>query len=211
MTDNNERRYLFDRWSSYYDDTVTDGAFPFIGYEQTLDALIKLADFKPEHTVLDLGVGTGNLAVRVPLPNEQILGADFSGAMLAQAAQALPASHLQQVDLLAEDWPEALMGPFDRVISGYTFHEFPDAAKLRILSRLAEGCLAPDGVILLADIAFPDATVFDEGHRRFAESWDEEEYYWCAERMVKEISARGLQADFILTSACAGIFLIRSD
>lgn len=211
MADSKERQQLFDRWSSYYDETVTDGAFPFLGYDQTLDALIELADFKPEHTVLDLGVGTGNLARRIPLSQEQICGADFSAAMLAQAAETLPGSQLYQVDLLADDWPGALMGPFDRVISGYTFHEFTDASKLRILSRLVENYLANDGLILLADIAFPDAAAFDEGHRRFAESWDGEEYYWCAEQMVKEISARGLQADFILTSACAGIFLIRPD
>ncbi|MCB2210248.1 class I SAM-dependent methyltransferase [bacterium] len=211
MTDNNEREHLFDRWASYYDDSVTDGAFPFIGYERTLDALIELADFQPAQRILDLGVGTGNLAKRVPLPAEQIWGADFSTAMLTQAAEALPGSHLHQVDLMADDWPAAIEQPFDRIISGYTFHEFADGDKVRILSRLVEGCLAPEGLILLADIAFTDAAAFEVGHKRFAESWDEEEYYWCAEEMVREISERGFQADFIQTSSCAGVFLIRPD
>jgi putative AdoMet-dependent methyltransferase len=136
---------------------------------------------------------------------------DFSAAMLEQAAEALPGSQLHQMDLLATGWPETIKRPFDRIISGYTLHEFRDGDKLQILSRLAEDCLAPDGVILLADIAFPDAAMFEEGHERFAAAWDEEEYYWCAETMVDAIRVRGFSADFVQTSPCAGVFRLQPD
>ncbi|MDY6874491.1 MAG: hypothetical protein SVR81_11150 [Chloroflexota bacterium] len=46
-----------------------------------------------------------------------------------------------------------------------------------LISWLVESCLASDGVILLADIAFPDAAAFETGRRRFVDAWDEEEYY----------------------------------
>jgi predicted TPR repeat methyltransferase len=209
MAEYSDRQALFDRWAATYSEAVRDEQFPFIGYEQTLAALIEFGDFRSEHSVLDLGVGTGNLLLKLDIAQDQLWGVDFSAAMLEKAADALPGTHLVQVDLLAPDWPQAICRPFERIISGYTFHEFTDDDKVVILSRLAANHLADAGVISIADISFRNQADFDAGHQRFADSWDEEEYYWCAEVMLPRMAALGLDVQYIQTSECAGIYRIR--
>jgi len=209
MPENPQREELFDRWSQSYQEDVSDGSFPFIGYDRTLDQLIQSTAIQKTHTVLDLGIGTGALGTRLLIPQEQLWGADFSAAMLAKAAEVLPGAHLLQVDLLASTWPEELHQPFDRIISGYTFHEFTDEQKLVILKRLAEDYLASGGSIHIADISFETSTAFEAGHRHFANGWDEEEYYWCAEDMLPRMVDLGLDVHYVQTSECAGIYSLQ--
>ena len=209
MPENNEREALFNHWSQSYQEDVSDGQFPFIGYERTLDQLIQSAAIQPTQKVLDLGIGTGALGVRLPIPQEQLWGADFSAAMLAKAAEMLPRAHLLQVDLLSAQWPEELQQPFDRIISGYTFHEFTDVQKLAILNRLFAEHLAENGVVIIADISFDTKMAFQTGYQRFQNSWDEEEFYWCAEIMIPKIQSEGLAIKYSQTSDCAGIYTIQ--
>ena len=211
MAEYSNRQVLFDRWAATYSQTVTDEQFPFIGYEQTLTALIELGDFRTEHSVLDLGVGTGNLLLKLDIPQDRLWGVDFSIAMLERAAQALPGAHFHQLDLLAEDWPDDIYRPFERIISGYTFHELTNENKLVVLSRLAANHLAEGGVISIADISFQSQEDFETGYQRFANAWDEDEYYWCAECMLPEIRALGLAGDYVQTSECAGIYRIERE
>lgn len=209
MPENKDREALFNQWSQSYQEDVSDGKFPFIGYEHTLAQLIQLADIQPEQCILDLGIGTGALGILLPIPQEQLWGVDFSSAMLAKAAEELPGAHLLQVDLLAKMWPVEIRQPFDRIVSGYTFHEFMDDQKLVILSRLFAEHLTDKGVVLIADISFETQTAFQNGHQRFANGWDEEEFYWCAEVMIPKIQLLGLAVAYIQTSDCAGIYKIQ--
>ena len=210
MAENPKRQALFDHWAAQYDRDVNDGGFPFMGYDRTLAALVKLGKFSKEDRVLDVGIGTGNLAVRLPISPEHVWGIDFSREMLAKAATALPGSHLLQVDLLSQDWSLEIAQPFDRIVSGYTFHEFPDETKVTILNRLASESLAPDGMILIADISFPDATIMAEARNRFVRegSWDEEEYYWCAETMSAMLAEQGFQCEYCQLSPCSGVYCL---
>ena len=208
MAENQERQALFDRWSAQYDRDVSDGTFPFMGYDRTLTTLVELGAIENTHSVLDVGIGTGNLAARLPLPPEQIWGLDFSREMLAKAANSLPGSHLFQLDLLTQNWPVEIAQPFDRIVSGYTLHEFPDDTKIAILSRLAREALASDGLILIADISFPDPIIFSAMKDRFVRegSWDEEEYYWCAEEMLARLSDACFKVDYRQISLCSGVY-----
>ena len=210
MAKNPKRQALFDHWSAQYNKDVNDGTFPFMGYDRTLNVLVELGAFSETSRVLDVGIGTGNLAVRLEIPPEQIWGVDFSTEMLAKAAKSLPGSHLLQVDLLSTDWPVEIAQPFDRIISGYTLHEFPDETKMMILRRLASESLAPDGMILIADISFPDAANFNAEKLRFLRegSWDEEEFYWCAEELLVRLTEEGFRSEYVQTSPCSGVYCL---
>jgi ubiquinone/menaquinone biosynthesis C-methylase UbiE len=59
-----DRTPLFDGWAENYDATIAPTRFPFGGYDQVLDKVVRLAEVAPRMQVLDLGIGTGNLAVR---------------------------------------------------------------------------------------------------------------------------------------------------
>jgi hypothetical protein len=63
--DQQDRVSLFDGWAQHYDRSVqADGDFPFDGYERVLDEVARAARAQPGMAILDLGIGTGNLAAR---------------------------------------------------------------------------------------------------------------------------------------------------
>lgn len=207
MEKDNERQALFDDWSTSYDGAVdgSDG-FPFAGYEETLNAVVRWADVQPQHTILDVGIGTGNLSRLLPVAGENIWGLDFSEKMLARAGEVLPDSHLVQADLLTETWSVDLQRSFDRIVSAYTFHEFEDGMKIALLRRMAQVHLTPDGLIVLADISFADRKAFSQAESQYKAAWDEDEYYWCAAEMIPMLEASGFQVDYLQTSVCAGVY-----
>jgi len=104
-----DRAQLFDRWAGDYDAEFTSpqAGFPFDGYDRVLDEAARQAAAGPGMRVLDLGIGTGNLAVRLARGGCTIWGVDFSAEMLARARAKLPAARLFQADLLG-DWPADL-------------------------------------------------------------------------------------------------------
>lgn len=205
-----KRQKLFDDWAHTYDRAVrADQSFPFIGYEEVLTKMITWADLQSHHVVLDLGIGTGNLAKRLPLPDGQIWGVDFSKTMLEYARNHLPQAHLIQADLVERDWLKDISQSFDRILSAYTFHEFPDTVKVQLLLRLAQESLAPGGCIVIGDISFPNETQYDRAHQKIADLWDEEEYYWCAETLTDALITAGFSVKYEQVSICAGVYRLQ--
>ena len=202
------RKELFDRWSAYYDKSVNRDVFPFIGYKDVLVTSLRLADLDAGHRILDLGVGTGNLSRFLIEITDQVWGADFSEEMLKRAEAVLPQSHLIQVDLRSNDWPGAMQGPFDRILSAYTFHEFTDAYIAALLLRLARESLTADGLIVIGDISYQTKSQFEEAHQALLGFWDEDEYYWCAEKMLPQLEETGLKVDYEQVSVCGGVYRI---
>ena len=203
------RIQLFDRWAQRYDASLasTDGDFPFDGYERILDEVATLAEVRPGMRILDLGIGTGNLAQRFVQQECEVWGVDFSAEMLAKARAKLPQVHLVQANLLV-DWPDDIQSPFDRIIAGYVLHEFTLEAKIDVLRRATQ-YLAPDGVILIADIAFPSVAIRETTIQRvYGDSWDEDEWYWAADEAIAAGENAGLHLEYRQMSSCGGIFVI---
>jgi putative AdoMet-dependent methyltransferase len=207
-----KRHQLFEGWAKTYDQDVSDwDTFPFMGYGDVLEKMIEVASLRESHKVLDLGIGTGNLAKRLPLPETHIWGVDFSRAMLAKARAVLPRAWLIQGDLTGSDWSKKLGQPFDRILSAYTFHEFSDSVKIRILEGIKESCLKPSGLIVIGDISFEDQKHFDRAHHFFKHWWDEDEYYWCAKPLTESLESIGFSVQYIQMSVCAGVYLLNND
>lgn len=199
---------MFDNWAEYYAPgaDATPDAFPFAGYARVLDEVVSLAHLEPEMRVLDLGIGTGNLAARFLHAGCRVWGIDFSMHMLAQTRAQLPQVNLIQADLLAA-WPLSWRQPFARVVSAYVFHEFDLAIKLSLLQRIARHYLAPRGQVLIADIAFPTADARAAAARRWAADWDEDEHYWAADEVIAASAQIGLQVTYRQVSSCGGVFV----
>ena len=200
-----DRVQLFDNWAESYDASVThsDGEFPLCGYEQVLDEAIRLADVKPHIRILDLGIGTGNLAARLICMGCEVWGIDFSPKMLAKAHAKLPQAKLVQANLLS-DWPAELKQRFDRVVSAYVLHEFDLETKVSLLQRIASQHLSAKGPIVIADVAFPTVAARTAASQHWA--FDEEEYYWAADEAITAIERIGLQATYQQVSSCGGVF-----
>lgn len=201
------RSRLFDAWSGHYDASTsgTDHPFPFGGYAQVLDEIVRQACAFAGMTVLDLG--TGNLAARFIDVGCAVWGVDFSAEMVAKASQKAPHAAFAVVDLTGE-WPAALMRRFDCVVASYVFHEFDLAKKIQLLLRLTGNHLSCGGKVVIGDISFETIQARDEAHVRWADRWDDDEFYWAADEALAACQRAGLQAVYTQVSQCGGVYRI---
>ena len=198
-------REHFDNWSRTYDRSVeASESYPFAGYEQVLERIVRLCEPRPGQRLLDVGIGTGNLAVRLAAFDVELSGIDFSSEMLEQCRAKLPDARLVQADLL-QGLPHGLSDRFDRIVSGYVLHEFEDAIKLRLIEDLADH-LADGGYILIGDIAFATKAELEECRRTWQSKWDETEHYWVAESIEPDLEKRGFAVEYEQVSFCGGVF-----
>lgn len=200
---------LFDRWAADYDRSVQeDGEFPFAGYEDVLTAVVECASVRPGMRVLDVGIGTGNLAERFVRAGCDVWGVDFSANMLEKVRQRLPQVRLVQADL-ARGFPEELHAGFDRIVSAYVLHEFNLDVKVELLREMVQDGLAANGLVVIGDVGFRTVQERQQAYLRWKELWDEQEYYWAADEAVDALSRIGLQAEYKQVSVCAGVMVIR--
>jgi len=120
------------------------------GYEE-LEAAVAAAtrEFDPR-TVLELGTGTGETALRVLAqhPTAHWTGIDASAPMLARARERLP-----EADLRASRLEDPLpSGPFDLVVSVLAVHHLGGDAKRDLFTRIAQ---VSDNFVL-GDVVVPE-------------------------------------------------------
>jgi SAM-dependent methyltransferase len=199
-----DRIPLFDRWAARYDRQLDDPRGIHEGYDEVLELVVRRADPHPGMDVLDLGVGTGNLAQRFRERGCALWCVDFSPAMLARARGKLPGARFFEVDL-RDEWPAALDGPFDRIVSTYVFHEFDLQTKVHLLADRAGPRLRPGGWIVVGDVSFPNRDALLSAG---ADRWDEDEYYWAADEALAALAGAGLSARYTQVSVCGGVYRI---
>lgn len=206
---NADRNKLFDNWASSYDRAVfAPSDFPFAGYEQVLDEIVRRADVGVDSLVLDLGTGTGNLAERFAAHGCTVWAIDFSAEMLNQARAKLPQVQFVQADLV-DVWPDEVNHQFDAVVSAYVLHEFDDVTKVGLIQRIVRQYLKPDGRVIIGDIAFATAHIREQAFQQLRDQWDEDEYYWAADEALARLQAAGLNAEYTQISSCGGVFVIQ--
>jgi putative AdoMet-dependent methyltransferase len=198
----------FDAWADDYDQTVPNSqAFPFTGYQAALEMVVTRAEVQAGMRLLDLGTGTGNLALRFAALGCELWCSDFSEAMLAKARLKLPSAQFLLHDLRTE-LPVEWAPPFERIVSAYVFHHFPLDEKVKLIERLLPR-LTPGGRILIADIAFPDATALENAKAEAGDGWDEE-YYWVADESVTTLQKVGMRVEYTPVSNCTGVFTLQA-
>ena len=131
-----------------------------MGVDRARARLLDQADIKPSYRVLDIGCGTGSLAVLVKrrLPSVEMFGLDPDAQALARARrkaeQAKVAVQFDQGFAGALPYPDE---SFDRVLASMMFHHLPGAEKTAML-REARRVLRPGGRVEMLDFAGPEAT-----------------------------------------------------
>ncbi len=121
------------------------------------EALLRQASIHDGHRVLDLGCGTGTLAVLVKHAHRgaEVFGLDADAEALNLARMKLAAAGIEvQLDQgLASALPYAGES-FDRVLSSLFFHHLPSALKLETMREVLR-VLRPGGVFYIADWGRP--------------------------------------------------------
>ena len=197
----------FNLWAENYDqDIKAQTRFPFIGYERVLETVVTLAAPQAGASVLDLGAGTGNLALRFAERGCKLWCADFSEAMLDKARRKLPGARFVQHDLRAA-WPAELDRRFDHIVSAYVFHHFELKKKVKLCLELVSGHLIEDGNLIIADISFPNAKTMKSFAESVGELWTQEPF-WLADEALAALEKADLQAEYVQVSDCAGVYSI---
>jgi putative AdoMet-dependent methyltransferase len=200
---------LFDAWASNYDYYAEHWSdeFPFFGYKDVLNRIVELSSPINGKKVLDLGIGTGALALRYQNSDCEIWGLDFSEKMLEKARAKLPKAHLLQSDI-QHDFPEELGTSFDIIVSAYTFHHFDLDVNQQVVKRIVDQLLSDDGRLIIGDISFKTSLDRDKARKEFSEYWDDDEYYFAADVLTSVLSSIGSDIVYEQVSRCAGIYVI---
>jgi ubiquinone/menaquinone biosynthesis C-methylase UbiE len=133
----------YDRWMSF----ITGGQD-----RRVRDAV--LGHIEPGDRVLDVGCGTGTLAVKAAQKQAQVIGIDQSPAMLKLAREKAQANGVEVDFRRAQAQSLDLDEKFDAVTATFTLSEIsPDEAEM-VVADLAKQ-LKPGGKMIVADEARP--------------------------------------------------------
>jgi ubiquinone/menaquinone biosynthesis C-methylase UbiE len=136
----------------YHSDWASKGRGPF----KSTAELIKAADIRPDHYVLDVACGTGAVSMQAaPLLGSSgtLVGIDFSRGALDIAKSSIPTGHFVEMD--AENI--GLDMKFDRIVCQYALMFFPDPA--RVLRQLW-ALLKKDGRLAVAVHGTPEGVPY---------------------------------------------------
>lgn len=207
MIDNSNRINLFDRWSQEYSNCVTDEEFPFIDFKSHLHYVATHCAISEKTTVLELGIGTGLLAMLYANNAKETVGLDFSVQMLELCKQNLPEIKILKADVTKEF--ESLRGTkFDRIVSNYLFHEFDDVTKNEIIKRCFDKHINDSGFMVIGDISFADLASLESIRQKCTRLWDDDEFYWNAEKQTKALRELGFFVLYEQTAPCSGVYII---
>ncbi len=141
-------------WLTGAYDAVTATFFP---EQRVKERVLDLALVAPGDRVLDLGCGTGTLAVMAALRGADVVGVDADAAMLERARPKIAGLPVRLVQGLTTE-VELPEGAFDVVVSSLVFHHLQPGVKLETLRR-ARRWLRPGGRVAIADWSRPRTRV----------------------------------------------------
>ena len=142
---------IWDRRVAGWHTHVTSGS----GFDQVRDRLLAIADPGAADACVDLGAGTGFVALALAPLVDSVLAVDISPVMAEDLAARTARAGLENVrtevaDLRAFTMPAASA---DLVVSSYALHHLRDADKRALVTEAARW-LRPGGRIVVADMMF---------------------------------------------------------
>lgn len=119
------------------------------------DRIVELAEPRLDDTVVDLGAGTGLLALALAPRVHELVAVDISQRMLDRLDDAAIADGLHNVDTVAADLRRLPLEDESAtlVVSNYAFHHLDDVAKELALAE-ARRILRPGGRLVICDMMF---------------------------------------------------------
>jgi len=146
----------FRAWAATYDQTVAREVEQYSGmpYTEMLERVVAAANVAPEAEVLDIGTGTGTLALAIAerLTEGRVVGIDPTEAMLARARENVQRAGLaDRIEFRAAS-AEALPfadASFDVVVSSIALHHTTVSRALPEMVRV----LRPGGRLAVADMS----------------------------------------------------------
>lgn len=125
------------------------------GFRRLRQQILALARLTPEDRVLDIGAGTGLLALAAAPQVRHVSALDISPAMCRRLRAKVTRLPRANVDVLVADATELPLADqsADVVVSNYCFHHVSDADKRRALDEITR-VLRPGGRLVIGDMMF---------------------------------------------------------
>jgi putative AdoMet-dependent methyltransferase len=188
-----ENTWSFDKWAKRYDKIIIEDKNLFARYDEILDFVVKACKISKGKRVLDIGTGTGNLALRFYKKGALVIGLDPSAPMLAKARKKIK-KNCRIEFIKVEDPFLKIPYPdnyFDAVVSSYAFHHIPHRKKPKCIKEMIR-VLKKGGVWALGDICFENKTKEKQALRKY--DWlDETEYFIRIDELAKVFKKFGMK------------------
>jgi len=129
-------------------------------YQEIQDVIVSLLPFKKSAAikVLDLGIGTGNLSLKVlkQFPKAKIVGIDKDGEMLKVASKKLKRLS-PKIELIKGDFSDSfLKRKYNAIISLLSIHHLTNFQKRKLFKQIYQN-LKPKGIFVNGDFVISDS------------------------------------------------------
>ena len=199
----------FDLWANGYDKSVNlseeNNEYPFAGYKDVLNYIYNQVRENSYSSILDIGFGTGILTTQLYNKGYHITGIDFSSSMIDIAKKKMPDATLINWDFTSGLPAEIISNKYDYIISTYAIHHLSDKEKIEFIKSLSK-LLNINGEILIGDVSFETSKELDECREIYKEIWDNEEFYFVANVMMKSLNE--LYCNYEKISYCSGVLTV---
>lgn len=169
---------IFDEWADSYDDTVAGLDIQYKDVFENYSMILKRVVKHSSGTVLEFGVGTGNLSNELMQAELEVIGIEPSKAMRELAKEKLPNLTLLDGDFLSFPIPSQ---PIHTIVSTFAFHHLTDHEKNVAIKKYYE-LLEPRGKIVFGDTMFESL----EAHQMMIEKAKGKGYDDLAEDLDRE-------------------------
>ena len=124
-----------------------------VGMAKVAAKAIEMADVKPGMTCVDLGCGSGRLALLLAKHGAHVVGVDVSAAMVQRMEAQARAEGISTVQGIVVPIEELALpaGSVDLVVTNYALHHLLDSDKEKAV-KAAFGWLRPGGQLVVADM-----------------------------------------------------------
>ena len=182
-------------------------------YEEMLDVVTRVVALRRPRTVVDLGTGTGALALRISraVPGVAITGIDVDEGMLSMAARRLGR---RRVALTNSSFMDAEFPRCDAFVASFALHHIERPVDKRALYKRVQGALRRGGMLVSADChpAGADWLASDTRHswlahlaasygrtqgERFLTAWAREDFYTPLRVEEKLLQSAGFATEVV--------------
>lgn len=202
-----EKKWDFDEydWLENYDQRMR--SLERLHYDETLSRMVQKSMARAADLVLDIGTGTGNLAVKFLEKGCQVIGLDPSAKLLRMAEKKVEKwGDLFDIRICENPFLEIPFfdNTFDVVASTYSIHHITDDAKGLAVVEMKR-VMKPDGRIVIGDVMFKDSA---DKARALSEYPDmEDEYQPTLDTFLDMFSDEGFIAEAEQTADTVWIVL----